>query len=170
MEGKYNKMKTYNECYNGSVRKAVAEFIDASPLLNNFKGVKYYELEDSIVDLIRNVTKYPKEKKTAKITRTVYMVLFDWSTDDADGIETFLFYDYDAAYLKFKNLVADECNPELSWVGSEALTVDNKPNDGYLLDYYDNNSEQSEVYFHVAREDNYYFHSFIDLIKKEIIL
>ena len=50
------KSKTFNECYNGSVRNAVAEFIDNSTLLSHFKGEQYFELEDSIVDLIRSIT------------------------------------------------------------------------------------------------------------------
>ena len=156
------KNETYDYCYNGSIREKVATFIDGSPLLTHLKNEKYYELEDSIVNLIQDIIGEIKH-------RTVYLVQFDWSTDDADGIETFLFNDYDAAYQKFKDLVMEECNPETSWVGDRALDEDKEPNEGYLLDYDDNNSGESEVYFHVTEERNYNYHSFIDLVKKEII-
>ncbi len=156
------KNETYDYCYNGSIREKVATFIDGSPLLTHLKSEKYYELEDSIVNLIQDIIGEIKH-------RTVYLVQFDWSTDDADGVETFLFNDYDAAYQKFKDLVMEECNSETSWVGDRALDENKEPNEGYLLDYDDNNSGESEVYFHVTEERNYNYHSFIDLIKKEII-
>ncbi|MBQ9481024.1 MAG: hypothetical protein IJU84_02550 [Clostridia bacterium] len=161
--------KIYDECYHNSVREKVAKFIDNSPLLNNFNGEKYFELEDSIVDLVKDVTSI-QEKRPDGSKHAVYMVLFDWSTDDADGIETFLFYNYDAAYKKFKDIMTDECNTELSWVGENALTGNMEAADGYILDYLDITTGETEVYFHVAEEGNYYNHSFIDLIKKEIIL
>ena len=164
------KSKTFNECYNGSVRNSVAEFIDNSTLLSHFKSEQYFELEDSIVDLIQSITSDCKKNKPANLKRTVYMVLFDWSTTDADSIETFLFYDYDAAYKKFKEIMSDECDPELSWVGKNALTGELEATEGYVLDYLDRNTDETEVYFHVAEEGNYYNHSFIDLIKKVIIL
>lgn len=41
--------KFWDECTNGSIRQAVAAFIDNSPLLSHYKGEKYYALEDEIV-------------------------------------------------------------------------------------------------------------------------
>ena len=46
--------KFWDECSNGSIRENVALFIDSSPLLSKFKGEKYYQLEDSIVEFIEN--------------------------------------------------------------------------------------------------------------------
>ena len=39
-------------CTPGSIRHAIAEFIDHSPLLQHFKGEKYYKLEDALVEFI----------------------------------------------------------------------------------------------------------------------
>ena len=44
--------KFWDECSNGSIREAVARFIDSSPLLSKYKNEAYYQLEDSIVELI----------------------------------------------------------------------------------------------------------------------
>lgn len=44
--------KFWDECVNGSIRKAVAEFIDKSPLLTHFKKEKYFNLEDDLVEFI----------------------------------------------------------------------------------------------------------------------
>lgn len=91
----------------------------------------------------------------------VYMLQFDWSTNDADGIETELFRNYDDAYTHYKKTIANELNPEMSWVGSEVFDENGNVNDGYELD-------KGKNYWHVVDKNDYYRHSFIDLIKKEI--
>lgn len=42
----------WDECSNGSIREAVASFIDNSTLLSHYKGEKYFQLEDEIVRFI----------------------------------------------------------------------------------------------------------------------
>lgn len=91
----------------------------------------------------------------------VYMVQFDWSTTDADGIETELFENYNDAYARYKEIITNELNPDLSWVGSEVFDENGNVNDGYDLD-------EGNHYWHVVDKNDYYRHSFIDLIKKEI--
>ena len=65
-----------------------------------------------------------------------------------------------------------DCFPvnENEFKGENAVTGNIEAADGYILDYLDKATSETEVYFHVAEEGNYYNHSFIDLIKKEIIL
>lgn len=46
--------KFWDECLPGSIRSAVAEFIDNSPLLSQYRGDKYYQLEDALVDFIES--------------------------------------------------------------------------------------------------------------------
>lgn len=161
--------KTYEHCYQGSVRETVAEFIDNSPLLNKYKDKEYYELEDSLVELIRTASEKPKTTDR-KVRNTMFLVMFDWSTEDDCGIETFLYNDYDAAHKKFKGLVKDELDPEISWVGSRAVNKYGKVKKGYILNYTDSGIKNTDAYFRVMQDGNYNFHSCIDLIKKEIIL
>ena len=42
----------------------------------------------------------------------VYLVKLDWSTEDSNDIELFVCDTYEKAYEKFKELIANEMNPE----------------------------------------------------------
>ncbi len=97
------------------------------------------------------------------------MILFDWSTTDSDGIETFLYHDYDAARKKFNELIEEEHNPEMSWVGDEVFDENGNVNDGYDLEtnIYDETAES--LYWHVVDKNDYNRRSFIDLMKREIL-
>ncbi len=100
----------------------------------------------------------------------VYIVKFDWSTSDAENVELFLYTNYDKAYDKFKELICAERNPEVSWVGNIEFDDDGYPVDErYELEFEDNNSCESEVYWHITDRWDYYQHSFIDLLVKEVM-
>lgn len=47
----------------------------------------------------------------------VYLVKLDWSTEDSNDVEITVCGTYEKAYAKFKELIADEMNPDNSWVG-----------------------------------------------------
>ena len=57
--------KFWDECNDGSIRHDVAEFIDNSPILQKFKGVVYYQVEDAIVNFIEKISNkiYDEVKK-----------------------------------------------------------------------------------------------------------
>lgn len=103
------------------------------------------------------------------MNNNIYMILFDWSTTDTDGIETFLYYHYEDAVEKFNKLIQDECNPEISWVGSDVFDENGDTNDGYDLEcnIYEKNTES--LYWHVFDNSDYNRRSFINLFKKEIL-
>ena len=96
------------------------------------------------------------------------MVQLDWSTSDTDGLETELFENYHNAYARFKKMIRDELNPEKSWIGEEAFGENGKVNDGYEFDEYGDAARKTDLSWHIADKDDYYRHSFIDLIKKEL--
>lgn len=96
----------------------------------------------------------------------VYMVQFDWSMTDADGIEIELFADYDKAFARYKEMIANELDPNLSWVGDQAFNENGEINEDYELDEGDYGADH--IYWHVVDNYDYYRHSFIDLIKKEV--
>lgn len=96
----------------------------------------------------------------------VYMVQFDWSTTDADGIETELFADYDKAYARYKEMIANELDPDLSWVGDQAFDENGELNEDY--EFNEGDYGDDHLYWHVVDKNDYYRHSFIDLIKKEV--
>ncbi len=45
----------WDECNSGSLRQAVADFLEHHPLLSRFKGEEYYEIEDAIVAFIEQI-------------------------------------------------------------------------------------------------------------------
>ena len=94
----------------------------------------------------------------------VYIVQFDWATSDASGIDLHVFKHYGDAYDKFKR------NPELSWVGDLEFDDDGFPvDDRYEFSFEDNNSNESEVWWHIQDSSDWYMHSYIDLLVKEVL-
>jgi len=98
----------------------------------------------------------------------IYIVKFDWSTTDEGDVELHVYDDYDEAYSKFKDIIAGELNPKTSWIGELDFDEEGEPIGHYELDYDDNNSDNSEVYWHFVDEWDYNRHSFVDLIVEEV--
>ena len=96
----------------------------------------------------------------------VYMVQLDWSTADADGIETELYEDYDTAYDRYKEIISEQLKN--FWDGKVVFDTDGDPGDEYEFSEDDNNSDESEVYWHLSLKDDYYVHTFVDLLRKEL--
>lgn len=100
----------------------------------------------------------------------VYIIQFDWSTSDASNVELFVYGTYDKAYDKFKELICNERNPEMSWVGDIEFDDEGYPvDDHYEFEFEDNNSCESEVYWHITDKSDWYQHSFIDLRVMEVM-
>lgn len=100
----------------------------------------------------------------------VFVVKFDWSTSDAEDVELFIYRHYGDAYDKFKEIICNERNPEMSWVGKIEFDDDGYPKDDhYEFSFEDNNSGESEVYWHIVDKSDYYQHSFIDLLIMEVM-
>lgn len=102
------------------------------------------------------------------MNKDIYMILFDWSTTDSDSIKTFLYHHYEDAVAKFNELIEDECNPHLSWVGENVFDENGDVKDGYDLDCNTDDKNAKKLYWHVVDKSDYNRRSFINLIKKEI--
>lgn len=99
----------------------------------------------------------------------VYIVQFDWSTSDCEGIDLYAYNEYDKAYDKYKELITEEMNPDNSWVGNIEFDDEGYPiDDHYEFDFEDNNSCESEVWWHITDKNDWYQHSFIDLRMLEV--
>lgn len=100
----------------------------------------------------------------------VYIVQFDWATPDADGIDIFVYGKHDDAYNKFKQLICEERDPEMSWVGNIEFDADGYPkDDGYEFEFKDADSYGSQAHWHIRDKNDWFMHSFIDLFVKEIL-
>jgi hypothetical protein len=76
----------------------------------------------------------------------LYMVTLDWSTDDDEGLEQEFFTSYKEAALRFNEMVENEKNPNLSWVGDKAFDDSGKVNKDYELDYCLQSDCESDLY------------------------
>lgn len=56
-----------------------------------------------------------------------------WSglTEDDNGIDYYLYHNYDAAKDKYKRLIEDENDADTSWVGSEVFDENGEVNKGF---------------------------------------
>ncbi|MCM1220790.1 MAG: hypothetical protein NC548_40495 [Lachnospiraceae bacterium] len=102
------------------------------------------------------------------MNNNIYLILYDWSTTDSDGIETYLYYRFEDALAKFNEIIESECDADSSWVGSEVFDENGDVNDGYDLDCNTDDKNAEELYWHVVDKRDYNRHTFIDLFKREI--
>ena len=95
--------------------------------------------------------------------KDIFMVQLDWSTTDADGIDTELYEDYGDAYDRYKEIITEQLKN--FWQGEVVFDTDGDPGKDYEFSEEDNNSNESEVYWHLSLKDDYYFHTFVDLLR-----
>ena len=95
----------------------------------------------------------------------VYVVLLDYSTDDCSGIDLYIFDTYQKALNKFNEIIEQEKQPEMSWVG-EKFT--NNTFDYELDTNIENAKDGVELWWNVTDRNDWYFHDFLDLKIKEI--
>ena len=98
----------------------------------------------------------------------VYMVRLAYSTDDCDGIDTYLYRDFNNALKKHLQLIKDECNPENSWVSQEVFNENGEINNGFTLEFNEYNGIEKDLYWTVIDNCNYNKHVFLDLIKLKV--
>lgn len=100
----------------------------------------------------------------------VYVVMLEWMTSDDQGIDYYLYRNYDKAVNKFNGLIKDECDADISWVGSDAFDENGDVNEGFTLicntDIEDNGNRDL---FWTISDDYSSRYSHITLTKKEII-
>ena len=98
----------------------------------------------------------------------VYMVEFDWSVENDCNVETELFFDYNKALERYDELIANELDPNLSWVGDLAIKPNGCINKGYTLEQYGDRTKKENLYWHCTMDDYYMYHSIIQLKQLEI--
>lgn len=96
----------------------------------------------------------------------VFMVKLDWSTDDDRGCQTELFQDLQNAVKRFDEIIANEKNPDLSWV-AEAFDGDTFDNTNYELTYR-TSPDKTFMYWSVGRRNDGNFYSTVILTKERV--
>ena len=86
----------------------------------------------------------------------VYEVIFNWSTEDENNVETAIFSTYKKAKKHFNNIIKKENNADISWVGDGVFNEDGEVNDGYELNCNPNypKGEEHDLWWCVWNIDN----------------
>ena len=82
-----------------------------------------------------------------------YMVMLIWSTEDDDGTDYYLYYDYDSAKDRYDSLIADEKCPEISWIGDEAFDENGDVNENFEFNF-KQAPEPEDLYWTVSDRNN----------------
>ncbi len=99
----------------------------------------------------------------------IYMVMFDWSTQDNSDIEVELFDNYQKAYKRFNEIIANEKVFDISWV---ADAFDNKGNllENYELDEHieSDGINEFDCWLNITNKNDWNTHDFLDLKVMEV--
>lgn len=95
----------------------------------------------------------------------VYLIKFDWSTDDDQGCEIELYKSYNDAVKRFNEMIENEKNPDLSWA-ADAFCDGEFDDTDYELDY---RLDTEYMYWSVSKRNDGNFYSTITLRKEQVI-
>lgn len=74
----------------------------------------------------------------------VYEVIFNWSTEDENGLGTHIFSTYEKAKEHFESIIENESNADISWVGDGVFDENGELNEGYEMNCSPNHPENEE--------------------------
>lgn len=98
-----------------------------------------------------------------------YLVMLEWITEDDSGLDYYLYHDYTAAKNKYKRLIKDEKDADISWVGSEVFDKNGNVNEGFEVVSSKITREEKNLSWKVTDTNNYNRYSLITLTKVEIL-
>lgn len=95
--------------------------------------------------------------------KKIYLVLFQYSTDDCDGVDTQAFSSYEKAVERFNEIVQAEKTPGNSWAAN--AFENGKLQHNYELDCNDTftDGEEHELWWYLTCKMDWYLHDFIEL-------
>ena len=98
-----------------------------------------------------------------------YTIVFEWSTDDENGVDVEVFDSYEKAVHRFNEIIEDEHSPEMSWV-SNAWDENGDLLHGYELDCNEQftDGEEHELWWNIECKNDWYLHDYLELRILEI--
>ena len=108
-------------------------------------------------------------EKVTEIKNFIYLVMLDWVTEDDDGIDYYLYKDYSTAKEKYKRLIEDENDADISWVGSEVFDENGNVNNGYRFECSEETGEEKNLCWKVIDLQAAHRYSLITLTKVSIL-
>lgn len=99
----------------------------------------------------------------------IYLVMLEWLTEDDNGLDYYLYKNYNDAKIKYKRLIEDENDADISWIGSEVFDENGEVNKGYLFQCSEETDEEQNLCWKVTDTNSYNRYSIITLTKVEIL-
>ena len=91
----------------------------------------------------------------------VYVIQFDYSTEDCDGVDVFVFKEFEKAKEKFKSMIESEKT-------FFKTNYSHKEEDDFELDTNIDDDSAEEYFWNYKCNHDYYIHTFLDLRIKEL--
>lgn len=94
----------------------------------------------------------------------IYTIVFEWSTNDCDGVDVEVFLTYEKAVNRFNEIIENEHKPEMSWV-SDAWDENGDLLKDYILDCNEQftDNEEHELWWNIECKNDWYFHDNLEL-------
>jgi hypothetical protein len=99
----------------------------------------------------------------------VYMVMFDWATEDDSAVEVELFDTYKKAYDRFKEIISNEMVFDISWV-AEAFDENGIISEDYDFEEHieSDGSQEYDCWWNITDKNDWYRHDYLDLQVVEV--
>ncbi len=93
-----------------------------------------------------------------------YTIVFEWSTDDANGVDVEVFDSYEKAVERFNAIIEDESDNNISWA-ADAFDENGDVRHGYELDCNEpfEDGEEHELWWNIQMKNDWYFHDSLEL-------
>ncbi len=102
----------------------------------------------------------------------VYLIVYDWSTSSADesSVDIEVFDTYKKAYDRFNEIIANEKNPDISWVGSEAVDKNGEIKSDYDFEEHiaSDGTQEFDCWWNIIDKYDWYRHIFLELRVMEV--
>ena len=97
--------------------------------------------------------------------KEVYMVQLDYSTDDCQGVDTYLYDTKEKALLHFYEIIKQEKKD--SWI-ENAFNENGSVNKDYELDTNIDDDNSCDLWWNITCKQDFYLHTFLNLRKMEV--
>lgn len=106
--------------------------------------------------------------KTNRKKKYVYLLMIDYSTDDYQGIETYLYNKRNKAVKEMERIIKSEKSS--SWIEDAFDKDGNMISDNFELDtnFEEDKNTTDNLWWNITCKDNFYLHTCIDMQQKEV--
>ncbi len=99
-----------------------------------------------------------------------YLVVFDWSADDCESVDIEVFDTFQKAFNRFNEIITNEKNPNVSWIGEYAVDANGEIKDDYEFEEHieTDGTDEFACWWNVTDKNDWYQHDFLSIQIKEV--